>query len=398
MDRTLRNIFIFTILTTSINGALLDWTEVQKSAKVASPVWFSENDLTVLVDKSKKFDLIVDSTLDQSYSLSWDVQHDGLVRLEPPTLQISVEPSAYNISIFGVSPGSLLVSGKLTPNTSISDANLFIRVKVAMSNFIIHFSNVIGWVYFAAWSISFYPQIWINFKRKSVVGLSFDFLALNLLGHTLYAIFNIGLYWIPEVQDQYFDRHPRGLNPVLLNDVFFSIHASLITLVTVTQCFIYERGQQRVSYTAQGIMGIFVVVIIVTGGLTVGEHMIWLDFLYTLSYIKLAITLMKYVPQAVLNYRRKSTAGWSIGNILLDFTGGTLSMLQMILNAYNYDDWVSIFGDPTKFGLGLFSVAFDVLFIIQHYVLYRNSNSSKDVPKVSVSVKNEVVEEVKSVA
>lgn len=81
---------------------------------------------------------------------------------------------------------------------------------------------------------------------------------------------------------------------------------------------------------------------------------------------------IKWFPfQALMNYRRKSTTGWSIGNILLDFTGGTLSMLQMILNAYNYDDWNSIFGDPTKFGLGLFSVLFDILFIVQHYILYR---------------------------
>lgn len=91
-----------------------------------------------------------------------------------------------------------------------------------------------------------------------------------------------------------------------------------------------------------------------------------------------------------MNYRRKSTIGWSIGNILLDFTGGTLSMLQMILNAHNFgniikffffyknfdfelflDDYDSIFGDPTKFGLGLFSVLFDIFFMIQHYVLYR---------------------------
>lgn len=64
----------------------------------------------------------------------------------------------------------------------------------------------------------------------------------------------------------------------------------------------------------------------------------WLDFLNACSYIKLAITLIKYVPQAVMNYRRKSTQGWSIGNILLDFTGGMLSMLQMILNAYNYSE------------------------------------------------------------
>lgn len=37
-----------------------------------------------------------------------------------------------------------------------------------------------------------------------------------------------------------------------------------------------------------------------------------------------------------MNYQRKSTIGWSIGNVLLDFTGGMLSMLQMMLNAYNY--------------------------------------------------------------
>lgn len=124
----------------------------------------------------------------------------------------------------------------------------------------------------------------------------------------------------------------------------------------------------------------------------------WLDFLYACSYIKLCITLIKYMPQAFMNYRRKSTNGWSIGNVLLDFTGGWLSILQMLINAYNYgkcidrltmstlivesisiflsipgsvDDWASIFGDPTKFGLGLFSVMFDILFMVQHYILYR---------------------------
>lgn len=102
------------------------------------------------------------------------------------------------------------------------------------------------------------------------------------------------------------------------------------------QCFFYERGNQRVSYTAQALLGIFSLTILVTLVLAFVEKMVWLDFLYTISYIKLAITLLKYVPQAILNYRRRSTVGWSIGNILLDFTGGMLSMLQMILNAYNY--------------------------------------------------------------
>lgn len=39
--------------------------------------------------------------------------------------------------------------------------------------------------------------------------------------------------------------------------------------------------------------------------------------------------------QAYMNYRRQSTVGWSIGNVLLDFSGGTLSILQMIIESYN---------------------------------------------------------------
>ena len=41
--------------------------------------------------------------------------------------------------------------------------------------------------------------------------------------------------------------------------------------------------------------------------------------------------------------------------------GGFLSIGQMFVLAYNENDWSSIFGDPTKFGLGLFSVLFDIL-------------------------------------
>lgn len=34
------------------------------------------------------------------------------------------------------------------------------------------------------------------------------------------------------------------------------------------------------------------------------------------------------------------------------------------------DDWDSIFGDFTKFGLGFISMMFDVFFMVQHYCLY----------------------------
>lgn len=36
-----------------------------------------------------------------------------------------------------------------------------------------------------------------------------------------------------------------------------------------------------------------------------------------------------------MNFYYKSTEGWSIGGVLLDFTGGSFSLLQMFLQSYN---------------------------------------------------------------
>ena len=104
----------------------------------------------------------------------------------------------------------------------------------------------------------------------------------------------------------------------------------------------------------------------------------WLDYLYLLSYVKVLISLIKYIPQVILNYQRKSTLGWSIWNIILDFTGGLLSDLQLVFDCAMLHDWWGITGNIAKFGLGFVSILFDIIFMFQHYGLYgtsRNNNS-----------------------
>ena len=44
------------------------------------------------------------------------------------------------------------------------------------------------------------------------------------------------------------------------------------------------------------------------------------------------------------------------------------------------DDWKSIFGDPTKFGLGALSIFFDIIFMFQHYVLFRGREPQEEKP------------------
>lgn len=80
--------------------------------------------------------------------------------------------------------------------------------------------------------------------------------------------------------------------------------------------------------------------------------------------------MIKYMPQVLTNYRNRSTQGWSIAQILLDFVGGVLSISQLGIDSFIQHDWSGITGNPVKLALGNFSICFDIVFMIQHYCLY----------------------------
>ena len=122
------------------------------------------------------------------------------------------------IIINGRHQGHLIVTGR-SEQVNISSVYDFLLIDIARSRTISVLIQLVGWIYFFAWSISFYPQIILNFRRQSVIGLNFDFLALNLLGHSCYSIFNVCVYTSHEIQEEYYTRHPHGILPVLLNDV-----------------------------------------------------------------------------------------------------------------------------------------------------------------------------------
>lgn len=89
------------------------------------------------------------------------------------------------------------------------------------------------------------------------------------------------------------------------------------------------------------------------------------DYVYALSYCKVFITLIKYVPQVYLNYERKSTKGWNVWNVILDISGGIFSVLQLVGDCLALKDWTGLTNDLPKFFLGALSIFFDVGFLIQ---------------------------------
>eukprot|EP00884_Botryococcus_braunii_P017683 jgi/Botrbrau1/4599/Bobra.60_2s0084.1 len=64
--------------------------------------------------------------------------------------------------------------------------------------------------------------------------------------------------------------------------------------------------------------------------------------------------------------QRKSTSGWSIWMVLLDFAGGGFSLFQLCLEAWVLQDLSVITGDAIKFGLGIVSMIYNLLFMLQH--------------------------------
>lgn len=250
-------------------------------------------------------------------------------------------------------------------------------------------SAALGWSYFCAWSISFYPQVVQNFKRRSVIGLSVEFQLLNFAGFICYFAFNACLYWIGSVQQEYRHSHGGNSSAVRLNDVVFAGHAAMITLVTLLQIAVYydypppnqaDRTLRRV--VVFGLVGVSVVGLALAVAICASSErlMNWLSYLLLLSGVKVAISTFKYCPQVWLNWRRRSTDGWNIANVLLDFTGGCLSVAQLLLDAWASQDWSAITGDPAKLLLGNLSMVFDVVFMVQHYCLYPDSQGSRTLP------------------
>ena len=49
-------------------------------------------------------------------------------------------------------------------------------------------SKTIGWLYFFAWSLSFYPQAILNYNTKSVAGFTLEFATMNPCGFFFYSL------------------------------------------------------------------------------------------------------------------------------------------------------------------------------------------------------------------
>lgn len=261
-------------------------------------------------------------------------------------------------------------------------------------SFLALLSALFGWIYTACWSLSFYPQPLLNYQRRSTSGTTVDFPLINCLGFLSYGLSNAAFYWSDAVRAQYAARNGGHRPAVAFNDIVFAAHALVLSVITTSQYFfprawgfapsVGNKPSRFILGVGTGcILGVAVVLLLVAsaaggggGGDDLDPARDWcaLDAVYAVGYVKLLITLIKYTPQVVANFRNKSTVGWSIWQILLDFAGGVLSIAQLLIDSSMEGDWSGVTGNPVKFALGQVSMIYDLIFFTQHYVLYRDAD------------------------
>jgi cystinosin len=102
------------------------------------------------------------------------------------------------------------------------------------------FADICGWIYFVSWTFLYYPQIYLNYKKKSVAGLSYDFVSYTILGSTAYFLFNMILFFSTKASKEYMNIFELSKSPIQLNDFVFATNSLLSCLIFVYQCMIYE--------------------------------------------------------------------------------------------------------------------------------------------------------------
>jgi cystinosin len=185
---------------------------------------FDPSSISIVIDENKLVNVRLlksNVTFPISISFLYDDEPnntEGYIDSIPGVTFSNPDNLTQTISIIGRHEGHLVLTAQ-SSQINISTIIDYVLIDIGRSEIVNILIQIVGWIYFLAWSISFYPQIILNFRRRSVVGLNFDFLALNILGHSCYSVFNVCLYTSTDIQKQYYAEHPHGVLPVLLNDV-----------------------------------------------------------------------------------------------------------------------------------------------------------------------------------
>jgi cystinosin len=231
-----------------------------------------------------------------------------------------------------------------------------------------------GWAYAIVWGFAFYPTLYLNYTLKTADSISLDYVALNIVGYICYSISILLQLKNDIVRNQYMQVFNGNL-PLLSNaDLFYSFHGIILLLTLLSQIIfgnlLWNFHNERINFkihrltrTILFILALFTL----TNWLIDDPNLTFLNLAINLAYVKIIISLIKYIPQVIRNYRRKSMYGISKLQIMLDLLGAFFSFMEFylkkelpLIDALN--------ANRGKIGITIVTFLFACIFLGQVYI------------------------------
>lgn len=240
-----------------------------------------------------------------------------------------------------------------------------------------------GWIYAIVWGFSFYPTLYLNYTLKTSDSISMDYMCLNIGGYLCYSISLLLQLYNSEIITQFMVKFD-GRRPILSNaDLFYALHGLFILLVLLSQIIfgkeVWGFHNERINFRIHRLtkMVLLSIILFLAGNWFFGDEKFkLLTIALNLAYFKILMSLIKYVPQVVHNYKRKTMYGISKLQLALDATGAAFCILELWLKN-DLPILEAIDANRGKVGITLVTLIFAAIFSYQIY-LYGSEPKYKD--------------------
>lgn len=230
--------------------------------------------------------------------------------------------------------------------------------------------------------MSLYPVLHLNYKLRCADSFSLDSLTLNIVGYMCYSYAIASQMFSQTVRAQYQLQFEGSLPLLSWADMFYTFHGLALQLLLLSQVilgphlwgFSTERRSLHISGGTKVILvGLATFLIFQYYN---NDDFRELNLVLNLSTVKLVISLIKYIPQVLLNMRRKSMYGLSRLQTGFDAAGAVFCLTELILKN-KLPLLEAIDSNRGKVGITLVTLLFSAIFSLQFYLYTSESPERK---------------------
>lgn len=205
-------------------------------------------------------------------------------------------------------------------------------------------ANIFRKIFYVGWSLRFYPQMLLNFQRKTTIGFSIDSAYFNFLGFFIFFLYCILSFNQTIILGQECAEDPK----VTIVDVYLSGHAFFASGALLGQMYFFDgyryathQGRNSISRKVHLMLSLYIffnfmylLMIYFKQTQTPGIVVTVNQWLKSLVYACSFFLVIRYIPQVHRNYHRNQFEGISASAVAMELLGSLALVITIIYDGY----------------------------------------------------------------